>query len=165
MEIVFNAFYTLCYDPLYRDHIEKYSYTESDGSKVLSWDHAKYVNHSCDANTLSTGYGFEIAVRDIRAGEEITDDYGMLNIERPMACYCNSHTCRGHIGTDDFESLYEKWDSQVRNALSVFNDIEQPLLPYLAQPVRALLDEYLAQGEKYISVRNLQRRISRDNVA
>ncbi|MEX0823486.1 MAG: SET domain-containing protein-lysine N-methyltransferase, partial [Balneolaceae bacterium] len=49
-------------DPAYRDIIETYSYIDRDGTMVISWDHAKYVNHCCQCNTMSTGYGFEIAI-------------------------------------------------------------------------------------------------------
>ena len=72
-------------DPRLRDPemlriIERYSYIEPGGTRVLSWDLAKYMNHSCDPNSISTGYGFEIAARDIQKGEQITDEYGLLNI-------------------------------------------------------------------------------------
>ena len=61
-------------DPRLRDPemlriIERYSYIEPGGTRILSWDLAKYMNHSCDPNTISTGYGFEIALRDIQPGD------------------------------------------------------------------------------------------------
>lgn len=34
------------------------------------------VNHSCEAPCLGSGYEFEIAVRALLPGEELTDDYG-----------------------------------------------------------------------------------------
>ena len=38
-----------------------------------------YVNHSCDANCGLRGEITCIAIRDIKAGEEITQDYGLLD--------------------------------------------------------------------------------------
>jgi hypothetical protein len=60
--------------------IDKYTFRNNKGNFVLCWDHAKYVNHSFKSNCLSTAYDFEIAVCDILPGEELTDDYGYLNI-------------------------------------------------------------------------------------
>ena len=42
-------------DPLLQEAVEKYSYIENQGNRIISWDHGKYVNHCCDCNTMSTG--------------------------------------------------------------------------------------------------------------
>lgn len=157
LEIVIDKQHALLRDPHYRDVIEKYSYTEADDCRVLSWDIAKYVNHSCASNTLSTGYGFEIAVRDIQTGEQITDDYGMLNIERQMACLCGEHHCRHVIGVNDFHHHAKHWDARVKSALAKLPDVEQPLAHYLDHETRQSLEKYLDQKETYISVLKLQR--------
>ena len=57
--------------PDIRSVIDKYAYIDEKGNRIVSWDFAKYVNHCCNCNTISTGYGFEIAIRDIQKGEEI----------------------------------------------------------------------------------------------
>ncbi|XOV75575.1 MAG: SET domain-containing protein [Phycisphaerales bacterium] len=62
--------------------LDKYCFRNQHGRWVLCWDHARFVNHSFKSNCVTTAYNFEIAVRDIRAGEELTDDYGYLNIMR-----------------------------------------------------------------------------------
>lgn len=46
-------------------------------------------------------YDFELAVHDIQPGEELTDDYGTLNIEESFDCYCMQAGCRGTIFPDD----------------------------------------------------------------
>ena len=38
-----------------QDVIEKYSYIDERGYRIISWDFAKYVNHCCNFNTISTG--------------------------------------------------------------------------------------------------------------
>jgi hypothetical protein len=60
--------------------LHRYSYLEPRG-RVLCWDQARFINHSCHANCRSTGFDLELAVRDIQPGEEITDDYGSLNVD------------------------------------------------------------------------------------
>jgi uncharacterized protein len=148
-------------DPILRDGryapaIEKYSYTDPAGDRVISWDLAKYVNHSCDANSLSTGYGFEIAVRDITAGEEITDDYGMLNLREPMPCLCGQHACRGVIRPDDFATQSSRWDRLVRPALGKVQQVPQPLWGLLEEHVAEAVEGFLRTGSGYRSVRKLQ---------
>src|SRR5882762_139189 len=66
-----------------RQQLDIYSFINSHGLHVLCWDHARFVNHSCAANCLSVGYDFELAIRDIAAGEELTDDYGTFNLTTP----------------------------------------------------------------------------------
>ncbi|MDT8405287.1 SET domain-containing protein [Sulfuriflexus sp.] len=162
MEIIVFEEDMLYRDKKYREHIKKYSYTEADGSKVLSWDLAKYVNHACDSNTLSTGYGFEIAVRDIVKGEQITDDYGMLNIECMMSCECGSLFCRKNIGVNDFATSVDNWDRRVQAAIDCLPDVAQPLLGYLNGETRSLLEGYLVGSHDYRSVSELERRISQN---
>jgi hypothetical protein len=42
----------------YHDIVLKYSFIDAHGRFVLCWDHARYVNHSCDPTCLSAGYDF-----------------------------------------------------------------------------------------------------------
>lgn len=81
-------------DPKYSNIIDTYSFIDRDGKRNLSWDHAKYVNHCCQCNSISTGYGFEIAIRDIPDGEEITDEYSMFNFPSRMQLDCDKFPCR-----------------------------------------------------------------------
>jgi hypothetical protein len=143
-------------DPKYFEVIDKYSYVGPDGCYVISWDLAKYVNHSCRANSLSTGYGFEIAVCDIAPGEQITDDYGMLNIAREMICLCGAADCRGRIRPDDLDRQARRWDRVVRDALACFPRVDQPLACFLDDELRADLCRYLRDRRGYRSVRRLR---------
>ncbi|MCA8923474.1 MAG: SET domain-containing protein-lysine N-methyltransferase [Planctomycetes bacterium] len=119
-----------------REHALKYSFVDGQGSSILCWDLAKYVNHSCEANLLSTPFEFEIAVRDIAAGEQITDDYGSFNIEAPLECHCGSARCRGVIRADDAERLVPEWDAQVRAAFPAVIEVAQPLWDFVQDPAR-----------------------------
>ncbi len=111
----------------YQDILEKYTFIDRTGHSVLCWDLARYMNHSCDANCLGAGYEFEIAVRDIRPGEELTDDYGTLNLRDLFPCFCQQPDCRKLIRPDDLTRLWEDWDVKLRSAFPLISAVEQPL--------------------------------------
>ncbi len=137
--------------PVARRHVQKYGYVERTGSWVLCWDLAKYVNHSCEPSCLSPGYEFEIAVRDILPGEEVTDDYGSLNLDRPMACLCGAPGCRGRIRPDDFLSKAEEWDRLIREAFQEIKHVPQPLWPVIRE--KRQIDRVLGNGGSIRSIR------------
>jgi uncharacterized protein len=142
-------------DPRYKKIIETFSFIDRNGTRIISWDHAKYVNHCCHCNTMSTGYGFEIAIRDIAADEEITDEYGMFNFTYEMEIECDKVPCRNMISGNDLLKYHEEWDHKVRDALQRFKAVTQPLATYLDDSVSKDLDEYLRTGNCYKSVREL----------
>jgi uncharacterized protein len=117
----------------YRAILDKYSFRDSRGHSILCWDIARYVNHSCDANCLSAGYDFEIAVVDIDAGEELTDDYGSLNLQTPFNCACSTAECRGQILPEDFLRFTKTWDKRVESVFSLIQRLEQPLWPLVKE--------------------------------
>ena len=68
-----------------------------------------FFNHSCDPNSGFKGQVFLVAMRDIRAGEEITFDYCMTVSESvgsdmvfEMDCACGSPWCRKTITEQDW---------------------------------------------------------------
>ena len=115
-------------DPYRKAIIEKYAYRNEKGQYVLCWDLGRYVNHSFHANCMGTAYQCEVAIRDIYPGEQITDDYGTLNIEKPFECIKEDGTNRQIVYPDDLLTYYKEWDQQVIEALAHFNQVEQPLL-------------------------------------
>jgi uncharacterized protein len=142
-------------DPL-RESMETYLYHDRDGCLVLSWDHARYMNHSCCPNTMMTDYRLEIAVRDIRAGEEITTEYGLLNIQEPYAIHCGCPDCREHLRLDDIDRYGDQWDVRVREALLAVPDRVQPLWGLLARETRAAVLRLQRDADLYSSVKNLK---------
>jgi hypothetical protein len=113
--------------PLLVRQAHRYAYTNGRGERILCWDHGRFVNHSCSAACLSPGFDFEIAVRDIAPGEEITDDYGTLNLEEPFDCLCGSPDCRGRIMPDDPVRHSETWDALLARAFPAVARVDQPL--------------------------------------
>ncbi len=143
------------YDPHLKPHIDKYSFIDERGHRIFSWDLAKYVNHCCHPNTISTGYGFEIAICDIQEGEEITDEYGLFNLEHPMCVQCEKANCRALVQKEDVDQYFEIWDAQIKSALEHFETVDQPLAVFLEPSTTELLTNYFQSPEKYLSVKHL----------
>lgn len=144
------------YDPVLQETIEKYSYMDETGVRIISWDHAKYVNHCCQCNTMSTGYGFEIAIRDIAEGEEITDEYGMFNFEYEMALVCQKPNCRMRVTGRDLDVYFQEWDEKVQQALAQFQNVEQLLLPLIDPLTKTALEAFFQNPAHYKSVYSLR---------
>ncbi len=125
-DMVFQSYDLISAPFVLVQEVLKLSYREPSGEFVLSWDNGKYMNHSCEANTLTTSYGFEIAVHDIAKGEEITDDYGLLNLDEPFHCLCNKPRCRRLITEPSQEDLVT-WEAQIAPILATARSVPQPL--------------------------------------
>jgi hypothetical protein len=132
--------------------VEKYSYVDAAGGLVVSWDHAKYMNHSCECNTIGTGYGCEIALRDIGAGEELTTEYGVLNVQLEYEISCGCRECRGALCADDLERYHAAWDGWIVCALRRTPHVPQPLWSVMDTATRAELEACLAGERAYRSV-------------
>lgn len=142
--------------PKMQEIIEKFSYIDERGYRIISWDLGKYVNHCCNCNTISTGYGFEIAIRDIKAGEQITDEYGLFNMEQEFPLSCSEKYCRGMLKPDDIDRLYPVWDTKIKHSLSKFKEVKQPLLPFVDKSTMQDLNVYFNNPEAYKSVIGLK---------
>ena len=112
--------------------LRKYSYLEPRG-RVLCWDHARFLNHACEPNCRSTGFDLEIAVRDIPPGEQLTDDYGSLNVDYEFECRCGSPVCRGTIRASDIVRFADDWDREAVAAFRLAPSVEQPLWSMLSE--------------------------------
>ncbi|MEZ4695897.1 MAG: SET domain-containing protein [Rhodothermales bacterium] len=110
----------------FRDIIDTYAYTNERGNYVLCWDHARFVNHSFNSNCISTPYDFEIAVRDIQPGEQLTDDYGYLNVDEPFRGV-DEGTRRKVVYPDDLLRYHRAWDSKLEKAYRRVLKVEQKL--------------------------------------
>jgi SET domain-containing protein len=70
------------------------------------WNPARFVNHSCSPNCeaiLEDDRIWLISLRDIRAGEELTFNYGFdLEDYREYSCRCGSPNCVGVIVAEEF---------------------------------------------------------------
>lgn len=57
----------------------------------------KYVNHSCEPNTTAKGF-CDVAIRNIKKGEEITGNYEETAGGASFKCSCGSTNCKKIIG-------------------------------------------------------------------
>jgi uncharacterized protein len=135
---------------VYHAIVDKYSYIDGNGDFILCWDHARYINHSCRPAMLSLGQHAEIAVRDIAAGDELTCDYGVLNLQSPLACACGDAQCRGTIAANDLLAIASRIDGDVRATLRLAGKVDQPLIAYLSD--RRDVDNWLCGREPPPSV-------------
>ncbi|CAK0769682.1 SET domain-containing protein-lysine N-methyltransferase [Gammaproteobacteria bacterium] len=79
--------------------------------KAVETEDTDFFNHSCEPNSGFKGQIFIVAMRDIKADEEITFDYAMTisksvgsNIIFEMDCKCGSPNCRKKITENDWEA-------------------------------------------------------------
>lgn len=156
LDIMISADQYAALGPGQKRSVDHYSFIDPDGNRVLCWDHAKYVNHCCHANTISTGYGFEIAIKDIQAGEQVTDDYGLFNLPYEMDVICTKTDCRKKISGNDIARYYAEWDARIIESLKVADKVPQALLPYMDQEIRESVFSYIAGKTEYKSVLQTQ---------
>ena len=131
--------------PPCREAILTYSYRNNKGRLVFCWDNERFINHSFRPNCCLTPYRFELAIRDIQAGEELTNDYGVFNIIAPFTVDCEGGD-RTTIYPDDLLRYSNLWDEQLQEAFGRFLLVEQPLREVFS-PDTWKLAESVARGE------------------
>ncbi|MDD4652822.1 MAG: SET domain-containing protein [Methanothrix sp.] len=125
-----------------REQIQKLGLEDESGNWIVTDGDA---NHSCDANILSMfvdGIYCDIAVKDIKIGEEITIDYGLFYSSFPwqMKCRCHSNNCRGVFGSAipvDFQTQ-QLWHLRISEAAGRIFQVTQPLFARGDESARAL---------------------------
>jgi uncharacterized protein len=79
---------------------------EQDLDGNVAWNPARFLNHSCVPNCeaeLDDDRIWIIAMRDIRAGEEITFNYDYDLVDyRDYPCRCGSPGCVGYMVAEEF---------------------------------------------------------------
>lgn len=113
-------------EPIYQEILDFYTFRNNNGNYVLCWDNGRYVNHSFNSNCLTTAYDFEIAIRDILPGEQLTDDYGYLNIPYPFRGV-DEGTRRKIVYPDDLVKYHKVWDKKIEKAFPLITKVNQPL--------------------------------------
>jgi hypothetical protein len=115
------------FHPSIQEYLESYTFTNRHGEKVFCWDDAKYMNHSFNHSCCATAYDFEIAIKDIAEGDELTDDYGYFNVKE--AFYPKDEgTARKVVYPDDLLHLYKQWDALILENAPHALKVPQPLL-------------------------------------
>ena len=87
-----------------------------DGRYIVMGVPERYINHSCSPNTYVSKKK-DIALKNIKKGEEITSDYAINGIDNwKMKCSCRSKNCR--------KTIYGNFFKLPKN-------IQKKYLPYL----------------------------------
>jgi uncharacterized protein len=137
--------------PVYQQIIDIYSYRNKKGNFVLCWDISRFVNHSFNPSCFTTAYDFEIAIRDIHPGEELTDDYGYLNLTEPFEA-ASEGTKRKVVYPDDLLKYWKEWDQKVLKGLKNTAKLAQPLKQFVSKKNWTKVENVIAGKEKMDSV-------------
>lgn len=132
LDQIFTKEQTANFNPITKLFLDKYCFTNNLGQQILCWDNGKYVNHSFTPSCFSTPYDFEIAIRDIYPGEELTDDYGYLNVEKPFLAI-DEGTSRKMVYPNDILTYYKEWDLLIK--------VNVPNVLVTHQPLKCLIPE------------------------
>ena len=91
----------------------------------VSWNPAKFINHSCAPNCEAEWEGSRIfinALRDLKLGEELTFNYGYdLEDYLDHVCQCSTPACVGFI-------VAEEYFDQVRNTATMTKACSEPVV-------------------------------------
>lgn len=126
-------------EPVYQEILERYCFRNRRGEWIFCWDNTRYINHSFRSNCIATPYDCEIAVRDIQAGEELTNDYGFFNIIEPFDCLPEPGCERRRVLPDDLTRYAAEWDRLLAQAYPALLQVEQPLIDLLSPAQRQVL--------------------------
>lgn len=140
-------------EPIYQNILDYYTFRNNKGNFVLCWDNGRYVNHSFNSNCLTTAYDFEIAIRDIQIGEQLTDDYGYLNISEPFRGI-DEGTRRKVVYPNDLIKYYSVWDKKISKVIKKLPVLEQPLKSLIPNEVWTKLEEISAGKAEMDSILN-----------
>ena len=140
-------------DLVYQNIIDTYTFRNNIGNYVLCWDHGRFVNHSFNSNCLTTAYDFEIAIRDILPGEQLTDDYGYLNIKDPFTAE-DEGTERKIVYPDDLVRYYKVWDEKILKVFGKINAYEQPLRVLIKDELWDKVQKIIAGKQQIDSILN-----------
>ncbi|MFD2100780.1 SET domain-containing protein [Flagellimonas iocasae] len=138
-------------DPTYQNILDTYTFRNNKGNYILCWDNGRYVNHSFNSNCLTTAYDFEIAIRDIQPGEQLTDDYGYLNIPLPFRA-ADEGTRRKIVYPDDLQKYYKVWDKKIEKVFGNITKLQQPLRPLLTEWLWNRVEGIIAGKEELESI-------------
>ncbi len=83
IDLEFSETELAAFSEITKDFLRTYSYGQQNASGkcyVLCGDHARHMNHADDPNLLEVN-GKNVAARDIEAGEELTCDYTIFDLD------------------------------------------------------------------------------------
>jgi len=112
------------------------------------------MNHSFRSNCLSTSYNFEVAIRDIAINEELTDDYGYLNLTESFTPE-DEGVARKVVKPDDTLELYKEWDKTLEALFPLIESLDQPLSELLSKKIKTEINQVASGNKSMLSTKNL----------
>ena len=91
---------------------------------------------------------FEIAIRDIKAGEQLTDDYGYLNISYPFRGI-DEGTRRKVVYPNDLIKYYKVWENKIKKVFPKILTVEQPLKGVIEPSIWGMIEK-ITQGDQLL---------------
>jgi uncharacterized protein len=93
-------------DEIYEGKDVTYLFGTDDGSIIDGHGIASFINHCCDPNCETDeidGKIWIIALRNIKAEEELTYDYNLYDGDEddPSLCFCGAKDCRGSMYSEE----------------------------------------------------------------
>lgn len=103
-----------------KDYVDKIDANKAkqEGKLIMQWDDdlfsvetpgdspGYFINHSCDPNAWMIDAFTHVARRDIKKGEEVTNDYAFMEADENFVadwnCKCGSPLCRGKFTGKDW---------------------------------------------------------------
>ena len=140
--------------PIYQNILDFYTFRNNKGNFILCWDNGRYINHSFNSNCLSTAYDFEIAIRDIQPGEQLTDDYGYLNITHPFEAL-DEGTDRKVVYPDDLINFFAEWDEKIEKVFAHIIELEQPLQSLIEEEHWSKIETIIKEKKPLESIKTL----------
>ena len=153
LDRVFSPLEILELEDYYKEILDTYTFRNNKGDHVLCWDNGRYVNHSFNSNCLTTAYDFEIAIRDIHPGEQLTDDYGYLNITAPFRPVPEG-TRRKIVYPDDLIKYSRIWDKKLLAVFKKITSVEQPLRILINDDLWQKIENIVTGQEQMDSILN-----------
>lgn len=138
-------------EPIYQNILDFYTFRNNNGNFVLCWDNGRFVNHSFNSNCLTTAYDFEIAIRDIHPGEQLTDDYGYLNIPYPFRGI-DEGTKRKTVYPDDLLKYHKTWDKKIAKVFGNITKLNQPLKEIVSPEIWNKIEKVTKGEEELLSI-------------
>ena len=124
------------YPPMLQAAVARGAYPADDGRWVFCWDHGRHVNHSCRPNCVDIGGSFQLALRTIEPGDELTCDYAACGHFTEFMCGCGAPDCRGWIPLQSERATPEP--ETLAELFAVAGTLDQPLLAFAApEPAEA----------------------------
>ena len=155
LDVVFTPDQICLFDADVKKILDTYCYIANTGNWIYCWDISKYMNHSFNSNCLSTAYDFELAIRDIQKGEQLTCDYGYLNTQEPFSCLPETNPLnRLRVMPNDLLDFSPVWDKQLEAVFPFITTQKQPLLKYISKYVQHEIEGINTNKKKMKSILN-----------